>query len=101
MSFVQFDEGEPENDALPAELRRTRVEATELLDGSTVVAERIEPVVAGRPTNTHWCIGGLVVKSDWDGAQSFLVGDVDAACAGLDWEVAAHIREFAARPHWS
>ena len=73
------------------------MEETELLDGATVEAERIELVVAGRHTNTHWCVGGRVVKSDWCGAQSFLVDDLDALCAGLDREVTGRIREFAAR----
>lgn len=37
------------------------------------------------------------MKSDWCGAQSFLVDDLDALCAGLDPEVAARVREFAVR----
>lgn len=96
VSYLQLDESEPGEDAQQAELRRTGVEATELLDGSTVDAERIQLVLDGRSTNTHWCIDGVVVKSDWCGAQSFLVDDVDTLCAGLDPEVAARIREFAA-----
>ena len=38
------------------------------------------------------------MKSDWCGAQSFLVDDLDTLCSGLDSEVAARIREFAAQP---
>lgn len=60
-------------------------------------SERIQLVLAGRSTNAHWCIDGVVVKSDWCGAQSFLVDDLDALCAGLDSEVAARIKEFAAQ----
>jgi hypothetical protein len=97
VSYVQFDESEPGAATQEAELRRCGFEETELLDGSTVEAERIELVVAGRPTNTHWCVGGRVVKSDWCGAQSFLVDDLDDLCAGLGREVTARIREFAAR----
>jgi hypothetical protein len=48
------------------------------------------------PANAHWCVDGVVVKSDGCGAQSFLVDDLDALCAGLDPEVVAQIREFAA-----
>lgn len=95
VSYVQFDEGDPEEEAQAAELNRRGIEATELLDGSTVDAERIELVLAGRSTNTHWCVGGVVVKSDWCGAQSFLVDDLNALCAGLDSEVTARIEEFA------
>jgi hypothetical protein len=95
VSYLQFDEGEPEEHPQPAELRRLGIEATALLDGSTVDAERIQLVVAGRATNAHWCVDGVVVKSDWCGAQSFLVDDLDALCAGLDPEVAARIEEFA------
>lgn len=94
--YLQFDESEPEQDPQAAELHRMGIEATELLDGSTVDAERVQLVVAGHSTNTHWCVDGVVVKSDWCGAQSFLVDDLDALCAGLDSEVAARIREFAA-----
>ncbi len=96
VSHLQFDESDPTEAVQAAELRRVGVEATDLLDGSTVVAERIQLVVAGRPTNAHWCVDGVVVKSDWCGARSFLVDDVHALCAGLDAEVAARIREFAA-----
>jgi hypothetical protein len=96
VSYVHFDESEPEEGARTAELHRRGIEATGLLDGSTVDAERIQLVLAGRSTNAHWCVDGVVVKSDWCGAQSFLVDDLDALCAGLDSEVAARIREFAA-----
>ena len=96
VSFRQFDESEPD-DAQPVELHRLGVEATELLDGSTVDAERVQLVVAGRATNAHWCVDGVVVKSDWCGAQSFLVADLDALCAGLDPQVRARIEEFAAQ----
>lgn len=97
VSYLQFDESGPEEDVQTAELHRIGIEATDLLDGSTVDAERIQLVLAGRSTNAHWCIDGVVVKSDWCGAQSFLVDDLDALCAGLDSEVAARIKEFAAQ----
>ena len=97
VSYDQFDESEPENGAQTAELHRRGIQATELLDGSTVDAERIQLVLDGRSTNSHWSVDGVVVKSDWCGAQSFLVDDLDAVCAGLDPEVAARIREFAAQ----
>ena len=97
VSYLQFDESEPEEDPQAAELHRRGTEAIELLDGSIVDAERVQLVLAGRPTNAHWCVDGVVVKSDWRGAQSFLVDDPDAVCAGVDSEVAARIREFAAQ----
>jgi hypothetical protein len=97
VSYVQFDESEPGAEAQAAQLRRRGTETTELLDGSTVEAELIHLVTAGRSTNAHWAVDGVVVKSDWCGAQSFLVDDPDALCAGLDPEVAARVREFAAR----
>jgi hypothetical protein len=96
-SYLQFDESEPTGACEAAELRRLGIETTELLDRSTGDAERIQLVLAGRPANTHWCVDGVVVKSDWCGAQSFLVDDLGALCAGLDAEVVARIREFAAR----
>jgi hypothetical protein len=98
VSYVQFDEAEPEEAAQRAELRRCGFEATQLLDGSTMTAERIQLVLDGRSTTAHWCVDGVVVKSDWCGAQSFLVEDLDALCAGLDPEVVARIRAFAAQP---
>lgn len=97
VSYLQFDESEPQRDAETAELHRRGIEATELRDGSSVSAERIQLVLSGRSTNAHWCVDGVVVKSDWCGAQSFLVDDVDALCAGLDAEVAARIKEFTDR----
>lgn len=96
VSFLQYDEGEPDAQPEAAELRRAGTEPTELLDGSVVDAERVQLHVAGRPGNAHWHVDGVVVKSDWCGAQSFLVDDFDALCAGLDDEVTARIRESAA-----
>ena len=95
-SYVQFDESEPEDDPQAAQLSRLGIEPTELLNGSRVDAERIQLVLDGRWSNAHWCVDGVVVKSDWCGAQSFLVDDLEVLCAGLDAEVAALIREFAA-----
>lgn len=83
VSYLQFDESEPEGDPQTAQMHRRGIEATELSNGSTVDAERIQLVVAGRSTNAHWCVDGVVVKSDWCGAQSFLVDDLDALCARL------------------
>ena len=97
VSYLQFDESEPGEEAQQAELRRGGFESAELLDGSTVNAERIQLVLAGRATNAHWCVDGVTVKSDWCGAQSFLVDDLADLCAGLDAEVVARIREFAAQ----
>lgn len=97
VSYVQFDEGEPEAGADEAELHRRGPETTELLDGSTVHAERVQVVLAGRHTNTHWSVDGVIVKSDWCGAESFLIDDVDALCEGLDPDVVAQIREFVRR----
>lgn len=79
------------------ELGREAREATNLADGTQVQAERIQLVVSGQPTHAHWCVDGVVVKSDWSGAQSFRTDDPTALMAGLDDEVAAHIRDFASQ----
>ena len=97
VSYVQFDESAPEEDAQTAELHRRGIEATDLLDGTTVDAERVRLVLGGRSSNTHWCVDGVVVKSDWCGAQSFLVDDLDALCDALAPGVSEQIRQFAAR----
>jgi hypothetical protein len=97
VAYVQFDESEPGEDPQTAELHKRGFEATELLDGSTVNAERVQLVLAGRFSNAHWSVDGVVVKSDWCGAQSFVVDDLDALCAGLDSEVVGRITEFAAQ----
>lgn len=96
-SWLQFDESEPEAVAQRATLRREGPETTTLLDGSTVSAERVQLAVDGRASNAHWCVDGVVVKSDWCGAHSYLFHDLDALRAGLDPGVAARIEEFAAR----
>ncbi len=96
-SWLQFDESEPEAAAQRAILRREGLETTTLLDGSTVSAERVQLAVDGRASNAHWCVDGVVVKSDWCGAHSYLSHDPEALRAGLDPEVAARIEEFAAR----
>lgn len=89
-----FDESEPDEGVKPAVLRREGTEDTELLDGTSITAERVRQVVQGTPANTHWYAAGDVVKSDWCGAQSFHVDDLDVLLEGLDDEVRGHITDF-------
>ncbi|MBS2939611.1 hypothetical protein KDN32_17870 [Nocardioides sp. J2M5] len=95
-SWLQLDESEPEAAPQRAELHREGVETTTLLDGATVQAERVRLSLDGAAANTHWIVDGVIVKSDWCGAQSFLVDDTGVLRAGLDHEVVEQIEDFAA-----
>lgn len=96
VSYHQFDEGDPDAGMEAAELVRDGRETTALLDGTLVDAERVRLVVGGQPTNTHWHRDGVVLKSDWCGAQSFHVDDLGSSLHLLDDEVAALVEEFLA-----
>ncbi len=52
-------------------------------------AERVQLVLAGHSANTHWCVDGVVVKSDWCGAQSFLVEHTSPVLAPLRGDAAS------------
>ncbi len=47
--YVQLDESEPGAGVQTVDLHRCGIESAELLDGSTVAAERSQLVLAGRP----------------------------------------------------
>lgn len=97
-AYTQFAEGAPHDGTESVEMRRDGREPTELADGTTVEADRIVVLIGDQPTNTHWSVDGVVVKSDWCGAQSFPAPNIKSLLTGqpdLDDEVAARIREFA------
>lgn len=93
LTYRIFDEGRPHR-ASDAALTIQGLESIGLADGSLVDAQRVRLRVGGRPTNTHWAIGGVVVMSDWCGARSYRVADVDQLACDLDEDVARHIWDF-------
>lgn len=93
LTFTQFDEEDP-TEISGAMLTREGTETVALQDGSLIAAERVQLTVGGRRTNTHWPSAGVVVKSDWCGAESYLSTAVAPLLDGLDGTVVTHIREF-------
>lgn len=97
-AYTQFAEGAPHDGTESVEMRRDGRESTELADGTMVEADRIVVLIDDQPINTHWSADGVVVKSDWCGAQSFSAPNIKSVLTGqpdLDDEVEARIREFA------
>lgn len=82
--FRQFHEDDPSAIASAAFVRH----GTEIQtpwgprDSFKIVLE-----VDGREGNTFWCIDGVPVKSDWQGATSYAITDTDFVLRGLDAEV--------------
>lgn len=68
----------------PTRARFVREGSDELvIDGARIPARRIRLYVDARPGNTFWTSGTTIVMSDWGGAQSYPVTDLDAVLHSL------------------
>lgn len=92
LEYERFDEASLA--CAHAALRLDGDEEIALFDGSQVVAQKVQLVVGGKPGNTFWVVGEQVVKSDWCGAQSFLLECPEGVFDDLDEEVQALISSF-------
>ncbi len=54
------------------------------MPGGRQEALKVVLEVEGEPRNTFWCIGGSVVKSDWQGGTSYATGNLPLVLGGLD-----------------
>ncbi|ROR71825.1 hypothetical protein [Bogoriella caseilytica] len=63
---------------------------TETVDvpGGRRECRRFDVVAGGRRTSSHWAADGVVVKSEWNGAESYL-GEREHVLAGLDEPILA------------
>lgn len=68
------------------------------LDGEAVPATPYVLATDGVRANTFWVADGRVVVSDWSGARSYLVDDLDTALRGASGDVAQHARSWVAGP---
>lgn len=83
--FEQFNEGDP----LAVNAAVFMCQGREDIETPWGIREALKVVleVDGRAGNTFWCIDGSVVKSDWQGASSYFIRDIDLALEDLDAEV--------------
>lgn len=82
LEFHLINEGGSDPAMVPATLRS---------DGSAGTVLLLEN---DKPRNTFWVEDGRIVRSDWGGAESYAVDDVDTALDGLSGGVAATVRAF-------
>lgn len=54
-----------------------------LVPGATIDAEKVSLELDGHVTNTFWLDGQTVVKSDWNGAESYPARSLDETVEGL------------------
>lgn len=74
------------------------VDSEEIVSG--VQGERVRAIpvtilVDGKPGNRHWLAEEKVVKSDWQGAESFHAKDLSETERDLDPTIASLVRNFA------
>lgn len=91
--FLRVDEAQPERPAAPAEIRRRPAEDIDLLEGRTVLAERLDVVAGGMRVAMHWAHRGAIVRSSWGGALLFGCRDEPEALAGLNPRMGEFLRE--------
>lgn len=93
VEFRQFSEAEPVVQG--AEFVRRGPEQIPTPAGE-ISADRFDLVVDGSPYTSFWSDGASVVASDWSGANSYLVADLDAALRDAPTVVADVAREWVA-----
>lgn len=83
--FRQFHEDDPSTTASASFVRRGH----ETIQTPRGPREALKVVleVDGHEGNTFWCIDGVPVKSDWQGAASYAAPDTEFALRGLDADV--------------
>lgn len=92
LEFAEFSEGGT-MEAVDARLERHPEETVELLSG-TARAQRVVLTRNGVAANTFWCQGCEVVKSDWQGAVSYLAKSEEELLDGLPPQFSTISRHF-------
>jgi hypothetical protein len=82
----------------PASLERGEPGQVDGLDGRPIDAVPYVLSLDGRPTYTFWVADGEVVVTDWAGARSYRVDDLNEALAGSHEDVVYHARAWVAGP---
>ncbi|QYH35684.1 hypothetical protein [Salinibacterium sp. M195] len=91
--FGQFAEGTP--DTLVS-ARFVRGATEEILVGSnSIAAQKVSLLLEGHVTNTFWVDGQSILKSDWNGAESYPVPTLDDALGGLSTHIVEIVTAFA------
>ncbi|MBH0098604.1 hypothetical protein I6E68_05540 [Salinibacterium sp. NSLL150] len=91
--FSQFAEGTP-NVVVAARFVRGATE--EILVGSnSTAAQKVLLELAGHATNTFWVDGQSILKSDWNGAESYPAPTLDDALDGLSTPIVEIVTAFA------
>ncbi|MGC5629700.1 hypothetical protein ACPYO6_15805 [Georgenia sp. Z1344] len=83
---------------LHAALRRGEEGEVDGLDGAPIAATPYVLELEGQATYSFWVADGQVVVSDWAGAFSYRVADLDAALEGSSKDVATHAEAWVRGP---
>ncbi len=96
--FLRLSDSEPTPDnQVPSTIEAVGEETVQLETGFHSLAMRLEVKERSKLVAIHWTVGGELVKSDWNGAESFLVAGADEALRGLDGDTATFLtRGFSA-----
>ncbi|MEA5454293.1 hypothetical protein SPF06_06095 [Sinomonas sp. JGH33] len=90
--FGRIDEAQPDAGPAPARVRRRPGGAIDFPDGRIRQAERLDVVAGGMRVATYWAVGGVVVRSAWAGALTFLCTEAEAL-EGLDPGISSFLRQ--------
>ncbi|MGC5617136.1 hypothetical protein [Georgenia sp. Z1491] len=83
---------------VPAAVERGPEAEVDDLDGTPITATPYALSIDGQPTYTFWVADGRVVVSDWSGAMSYRVADLEAALVGSSKDVATHAEAWVRGP---
>lgn len=90
--FVQFQESVH---PVPQESRFV-VEGFESIriGNQALVTKKVQLYSDGKRSNTFWTLNEAVVKSDWGGAESYLVNDVESALDAMGTALRSKVQKF-------
>ncbi|MBH0116032.1 hypothetical protein I6E52_04155 [Salinibacterium sp. NG253] len=91
--FGQFAEGAPDT-VVAAQFIRGETEEIQV-GSNSIAAQKVSLVLDGHVTNTFWANGQSILKSDWNGAESYPVPTLDDALDGLSTPIVEIVTAFA------
>lgn len=94
LDFEMLIDGDPVQAPKVATLQVEGAEEVTFPSGGKTIASRVPLYVDGKPGNAHWIANDEVIKSDWQGAESYRANDIDDVLDGLNQSTAVILRTF-------
>jgi len=97
LSSLDFDiliDGNPIQAPRSVIIKVEQPKKLQLQSGEIVMAARVPLIIEGQTNNQHWIAEGRILKSDWQGAESFAANSIDEVLVGLGPRETAIISSF-------